>query len=201
MTKKICIPSSAIVLIFGPSCSGKTTLSRSLADQAPTEKKLLIQMDELVTRAEQKVPSTMSQEAIFNDDGWLLQSMSPGEWRQQWMYDYVMSELQVAVSSHQTVICDILAYSAPHLATWLTEFQEIADHRQIVILKLATRSTAYRAFVKERRAAQCLAFSSRQLIQQRFDFFWATLHQFSNRSMLITEHTITDPRKAEFQFT
>lgn len=196
---EIAIPHDAIVIVCGPSCSGKTTLAKRMFQETTQRSKYLYSVDQEILDAMQKIPELRPYYQKITHGGFYCDQELPKHAAQQ-LVRIRSTQLTMALTRYNLLIYDTIFLSRRELAEQMVSMSNFCQHRRpVVLVKILPDAELHRAFYQERRERRnttCLpqdylarsrsVFAS-QIMHYNFQHNWQLHNAFY-------EYAITDPR-------
>lgn len=177
-----------LILICGPSTSGKTTLAKRLFDEMPYRDKFLLSHDEFLKNYLKKKGRPMKD---FYDG---LKGESDSEFKTA-----IVTTIRDAFARHECVVYESLYCVPENLAQFLAIFPALGLKRPMTLIKLWVPQQLQMQFLKQRPDSRRVDIGA--LISQRQSFATCVeSNYFAGDIEWIKEYVVNDPRDVRFDF-
>lgn len=192
MSQKIFIPKTAVVLVTGASCTGKSTLARKIIDAYPSNSKALVAADELMETYLRRHPEAGEeiQKSILRNQGVLKDAQ----------YDQLLSEaFALALRTMDLVVSEGI-YVKPEMV--VSHIMAAASTRgpehPFILIRMNPNESQHQRFYNAREEERRLAW---KFVQDEKVFFQKVLETDYPRIFpWVAQYTVSDPTTAEVQF-
>lgn len=177
-----------LILICGPSTSGKTTLAKRLFSEMPYRDKLLLSHDKFLKDYLKKIGQPIK--TFYTG----LEGESDDKFKTA-----IITTLRDAFARHECVIYESLYCVPENLAHLLAIFPTLELKRPVTLIKLWVPQQLQMQFLKQRSDRHRVDVKA--LLSQRQSF--ATCVEsgfFSYNTEWLKEYTVNDPRDVRFDF-
>lgn len=179
---------NGLVLICGPSSSGKTTLAKKLYNTAPYAEKCLISHDEML--------KDFLRQNGFKDD--VFYTGLKGGNEEQFKL-CVLKVLCAALQKREFVIYESVYCNTNHLTQLIASFPVLGLDRPLTLIKMWLPMNLNLYFATKRPEER--AFRPDALVSQRGGFSRVVESNFyASQAEWIREYTVNDPRQLNIEF-
>lgn len=195
----ISIPNRAVVLIYGPSCSGKSTLAEKIITETPHTSKGIHSGDQALSEIYAAHPELTPYSLISM--GLITTSAQPPA---------VLRRLQEEISLLMTEMveaklqqCDLLVMDEirldPDIVLYnLAMLHAMSHHRPIVLIKMMLADKVYQLFYEKRQDDRRLPRNLLDTQHKRFDKVGR--YNFGSSCSYVAEYIVLDPREISLSF-
>ncbi len=195
----ISIPNRAVVLIYGPSCSGKSTLAEKIITETPHTSKGIHSGDQALNEIYAAHPELAPYSLISM--GLIATSAQPLA---------VLRRLQKEISLLITEMveaklqqCDLLVMDEirldPDIVLYnLAMLHVMSHHRPIVLIKMMLADNVYQLFYEKRQDDRRLPRNLLDAQRKRFDKVGR--YNFGSSCSYVAEYIVLDPREISLSF-
>lgn len=195
----ISIPNRAVVLIYGPSCSGKSTLAEKIITETPHTSKGIHSGDQALNEIYAAHPELAPYSLISM--GLIATSAQPPA---------VLRRLQKEISLLMTEMveaklqqCDLLVMDEirldPDIVLYnLAMLHVMSHHRPIVLIKMMLADKVYQLFYEKRQDDRRLPRNLLDAQRKRFDKVGR--YNFGSSCSYVAEYIVLDPREISLSF-
>lgn len=195
----ISIPNRAVVLIYGPSCSGTSTLAEKIITETPHTSKGIHSGDQALNEIYAAHPELAPYSLISM--GLIATSAQPPA---------VLRRLQKEISLLITEMveaklqqCDLLVMDEirldPDIVLYnLAMLHVMSHHRPIVLIKMMLADNVYQLFYEKRQDDRRLPRNLLDAQRKRFDKVGR--YNFGSSCSYVAEYIVLDPREISLSF-
>lgn len=192
MSQTIFIPKTAVVLICGASCTGKSTLARKVIAAYPGESKALIAADEIMEEYLQSHPEAGEeiQKSILRNQGTLNDAR----------YDRLLSEAFAKALQRKNLVVSEGIYVKQEMV--VSHIVAVAGARGVqqpfILVRMNPDDSQHQRFYNAREEERRLAW---RFVQDERAYFQKVLEtDYPQIFPWVAQYTVNDPTKMEVQF-
>lgn len=195
----ISIPNRAVVLIYGPSCSGKSTLAEKIITETPHASKGIHSGDQALSEIYAAHPELAPYSLISM--GLIATSAQPPAVlrRLQEEISLLMTEMvEAKLQQCDLLVMDEIRLDPDTVLYNLAMLHVMSHHRPIVLIKMMLADKVYQLFYEKRQDDRRLPRNLLDAQRKRFDKVGR--YNFGSSCSYVAEYIVLDPREISLSF-
>lgn len=196
----ICIPASeALVMVCGPSCTGKSTLARKVYELAPMRphEKTIHSNDAVMLRLMRREPQLKRQLEMIEQYGVIERELMPDGLFAK-LHQQNREQLVNRVRKHKFVVPEGGYCTYDQVAALLMGLGLACDDRPFVLIKMAPDINLHRKLYQTSQSKHHQLFEAARMEADEFETVVQT--QFADTIPMLTEYVVTDPTDVQLSF-